>query len=177
LCRHATGAIQCAKSGAAPSADAAHAEDDMKAPLLLLVLICTSASAIAAQQVYSWTDANGVKHFTDSPPPPNVNAQKIHVRGSVTSEDAAPAASPADEEPAPNSPPPAQTQKISSALADSPENRAKQCQTAKSNVQILQGSYPVSAPPGADGKAQVLDEKGRKDAVARANEQVTFYCR
>jgi hypothetical protein len=150
----------------------------MKAPLLLLVLLCTSASAIAAQQVYSWTDANGVKHFTDSPPPPNVNAQKIHVRGSVTSEEAeTPAPSAADEEPKPNTPPPATTQAISRSLADSPENRAKQCQTAKSNVKILEGSYPVSAPPGADGKAQVLDEKGRKDAVARANEQVTFYCR
>ena len=152
----------------------------MKAPLLLLVLLCTSASAIAAQQVYSWTDANGVKHFTDSPPPPNVNAQKIHVRGSVTSEESeAPSPSAADDADIAkaNQPPPAQTQAISRSLADSPENRAKQCQTAKSNVKILEGSYPVSAPPGADGKAQVLDEKGRKDALARAHEQVAFYCR
>ena len=60
---------------------------------------------------------------------------------------------------------------------DSPENRDKQCQTAKKNLDILQGSYPVSAPPAADGKAQVMDDAARKQATDRAAEQVKFYCR
>ena len=60
----------------------------MKARFLLLVLLAVGLPAVAAQQVYSWTDANGVKHFSDSPPPASVNAHKIKVRGGVTSQDA-----------------------------------------------------------------------------------------
>ena len=150
----------------------------MKPRLLLLVLLAVGLPASAATQVYSWTDSNGVKHFTDSPPPPNVNAQKIKVRGSVTSQDEPPAAPPVVAEAAkPGGPAPATVTPIARSLADNAENRGKQCQTARKNVEILQGSYPVAAPAGADGSSQVLSDAGRKDAVARANEQVTFYCR
>jgi hypothetical protein len=151
----------------------------MNARLLLLVLLAASLPALASTQVYSWTDANGVKHFTDSPPPPSVNAQKLKVRGSVTSEDQtppAPAPAQADAAKA-NGPTPAAIQPIARSLADSPENRQRQCQTSKKNLDILQGSYPVSGPPGADGKAQVMDDAARKQATDRAAEQVKFYCR
>ena len=151
----------------------------MNARLLLLVLLAASLPALASTQVYSWTDANGVKHFSDSPPPASVNAQKLKVRGSLTSEEQKPPASaePTTEPANPNGPPPATVQPIARSLADSPENREKQCQTAKKNLDILQGSYPVSGPPSADGKAQVLDEASRKQATDRAGEQVKFYCR
>jgi hypothetical protein len=149
----------------------------MNARLLLLVLLAASLPALAATQVYSWTDANGVKHFSDSPPPESVKAQKLKVRGSLTSEDqSAAAAAPAEETEKPALPP-ANVTPISRSLADSPENRDKQCQTARKNLEILQGSYPVNGAPGADGKAQVLDENGRKQATDRAAEQVKFYCR
>ena len=151
----------------------------MNARLLLLVLLAVGLPASAATQVYSWTDANGTKHFSDSPPPASVNAQKIKVRGSLTSQDDTPPPPPpvvADAS-KPGGPPPATVTPIARSLADSPENRDKQCQTAHKNLDILQGSYPVSGPPGADGKAQVLDEASRKQAADRAAEQVTFYCR
>ena len=149
----------------------------MKPRLLLLVLLAT-ALPVAASQVYSWTDANGVKHFSDSPPPPSVNAQKIKVRGGVTSEDgtitptpdATAAAKP--DEPAANG-----AQAPNKPLVDSPENRAKQCQMAKTNLELLRSNFQVSAPAGDDGKTQVLDEAGRKQALDRAADQVSFYCR
>ena len=78
----------------------------MKARLLLLVLLAAGACASAAQ-VYSWTDANGTKHFSDSPPPPSVNAQKIKVRGALTTEDGTqPATAPAAMDPKPPEPAP-----------------------------------------------------------------------
>ena len=152
----------------------------MNARLLLLVLLlAASLPALASTQVYSWTDANGVKHFTDSPPPPSVNAQKLKVRGSVTTEDQTPEtpAEPAGDAAKPTGPTPAAVQPIARSLSDSPENRAKQCQTAKKNLEILQGDYPVNGLTGNDGKAQLLDDAARKQAVARTQEQVTFYCR
>src|SRR3954468_11654360 len=94
------GAIQCVHSKAQPpSAVPPRRRTTMKAPLLLLVLIAAGASASAAQ-VYSWTDANGTKHFSDSPPPPSVNAQKIKVRGALTTDEGTqPATQPAEPKP------------------------------------------------------------------------------
>src|SRR6185437_10307817 len=74
------------RQGAAPSAVPRTRRKTMKPRLLLLVLLAAGASASAAQ-VYSWTDANGTKHFSDSPPPPTVNAQKIKVRGALTTDE------------------------------------------------------------------------------------------
>jgi hypothetical protein len=48
---------------------------------------------------------------------------------------------------------------------------------ARSNLALLQTNYQVSAPQGDDGKAQVLDEAGRKAAIDRAADQVAFYCK
>ena len=152
----------------------------MKARLLLLVLLAAGASA-SAGQVYSWTDANGTKHFSDSPPPPSVNAQKIKVRGALTTDEGTqPATAPTPAmEPKPPEPAPPGSGATASAkpLVDSPENRAKQCQMAKSNLSLLQSNFQVSAPASEDGKTAVLDDGGRKQALDRAADQVSFYCK
>lgn len=38
--------------------------------LLVPLLLATSTMAVAATQVYRWTDKNGVTHFGGTPPPP-----------------------------------------------------------------------------------------------------------
>lgn len=151
----------------------------MKPRLLLLVLLAAGATASAAQ-VYSWTDANGTKHFSDSPPPPSVSAQKIKVRSQLTTDagtqpatEVPPAAEPKPPEPAPG----AGATASAKPLVDSPENRAKQCNLAKSNLALLQSQFQVSAPPGDDGKTNVLDDAGRKQALDKAQDQVSFYCK
>ena len=150
----------------------------MKAPLLLLVLIAAGASASAAQ-VYSWTDANGTKHFSDSPPPPSVSAQKIKVRSQLTTDAGVQPATEVPPAPEPKPPEAATPGATASAkpLVDSPENRAKQCQMAKSNLALLQSQFQVSTPAGDDGKTAVLDDAGRKQAVDKAQDQVAFYCK
>jgi hypothetical protein len=152
----------------------------MKPRLLLLVLLAAGASASAAQ-VYSWTDANGTKHFSDSPPPPSVNAQKIKVRGALTTDEGTqPATQPANTDaPKPPESAPSAAGATASAkpLVDSPENRAKQCNLAKSNLALLQSQFQVSSPAGDDGKTAVLDDAGRKQALDKAADQVSFYCK
>ena len=141
----------------------------MKARLLLLVLLAAGACASAAQ-VYSWTDANGTKHFSDSPPPPSVNAQKIKVRGALTTEDGTqPATAPARRcEPKPPEPAPPGTGATASAkpLVDSPENRAKQCQMAKSNSRCCRATPGV----GAGGRRR-QDGRARRGSRAGAVEK------
>ena len=49
--------------------------------------------------------------------------------------------------PSPRGLPPATSDAISRTLADSAENRDKQCQTARKNLDILKGNYPVADRP------------------------------
>jgi len=149
----------------------------MKPRLLLLVLLAAGATASAAQ-VYSWTDANGTKHFSDSPPPPSISAQKIKVRSQLTTDAGVqPATETPAQEPKPPEPAPPGATASAKPLVDSPENRAKQCNLAKSNLALLQSQFQVSSPAGDDGKTAVLDDAGRKQAVDKAQDQVTFYCK
>lgn len=149
----------------------------MKPRLLLLVLLAAGATASAAQ-VYSWTDANGTKHFSDSPPPPSVSAQKIKVRSQLTTDAGVQPATevPAQEPKPPEAAPPGATASAK-PLVDSPENRAKQCNLAKSNLALLQSQFQVASPAGDDGKTAVLDDTGRKQAIDKAQDQVSFYCK
>jgi len=52
-----------------------------KLPLLALLLVAASAYA-ADSQVYKWTDAGGVIHYSDAPPPKDTqNVQTVRVSG------------------------------------------------------------------------------------------------
>jgi hypothetical protein len=137
---------------------------------LALVIAAGTSGASASDEVYKWTDANGVTHFADAPPPKSVgNVDRVIVRGGVTS--SVPNKPPADAAEANDDAQGAGT------LPDSPENRAKVCREARANLELLQSNYQVSMPAGEDGKPQPLDEEQRKKELERAQDQVSFYCR
>ncbi|WP_318478930.1 DUF4124 domain-containing protein [Photobacterium leiognathi] len=46
---------------------------------VLITLIWTAASSAQASTIYSWTDENGVVHFTDQPQTPNATAYPLSV--------------------------------------------------------------------------------------------------
>jgi uncharacterized protein DUF4124 len=151
-------------------------ESLMKRKLLLLVLVSTVATAYATPgQVYKWTDAGGVVHYSDSPPPKDAtSAQTVRVTGgdrphAIPTENVDPAAKPADpnadKPPGPNV-----------AMDDTPDNRVKACDSARSNLTLLQGKGAVAV-NGADGKPQTLDDKGRQAQIADANAQIALYCK
>jgi glutaredoxin len=51
----------------------------MLARLLLTSVLACAAGAVAAQQLYRWTDENGRTHMTDTPPPPGAkNVRRIN---------------------------------------------------------------------------------------------------
>ena len=145
----------------------------MNSKLLLLALLCAAVCAHAAEgQVYKWTDAAGIVHYSDAPPPKDTqNVQTVRVTGgdrphAVASENTeSSAAKPEGDGAAP----------AAAAAAANPaeaELRKKNCQTARANLELLQSNYPVAM---ADGKA--LDDSGRKAQISEANAQVAFYCR
>lgn len=129
----------------------------MKRHWLLLALSIASLSAGAAD-MYSWTDANGVKHFSDSPPPANAKAQKLKVKGGVTTN-------------ATDTPPPDSKTKggpeLAAAAGYSPTDIQRNCEIAQRNLSILEEQKPD---PGSDA------EKTHTIQVEKAHQQMKLFC-
>ena len=90
------------------------------------------ATNALAQQVYSWTDTNGTKHFSDTPPPPNTaSAKKLIVHSGVTStaveaEAEQPKAGPS----------------MAAAAGYSEDDIKRNCAAARRNLEIYNASAP-----------------------------------
>ena len=134
----------------------------MKPSLLALALLALLASPLAAQQVYTWTDANGVKHFSDAPPPPNTReAKKVVVRGGITStepEVAAKAAEEAKEGP-----------KMAAAAGYSAEDIKRNCESAQRNLDLLNKNKPTA-------EAEVEDQVRHQEQIGKTQQQIALFC-
>lgn len=134
---------------------------------LLFVAIACAAGCAHAGDLYRWTDAQGVAHFSDTPPPQSqVNPAQVKVdKNKISDADSTLNAPPKsgstqDNNAAQNAPAPAAPRNnATTAAVDS--NRM--CDQARTNVQLLQGSYPV-----ADASGKLLDDKARADMLEQA---------
>ena len=141
----------------------------MKRTWFLLVLLAAALPVVAATDMYSWTDANGVKHFSDSPPPSSVKAKKLKVSGGVTSS-AAPADADAQKDQAAKSAGPA----LAAAAGYAPEDIKRNCEVARKNQAMLQQQ---KLPVDAQGFPVDLDAvKARKAQLDKATQQITLFC-
>lgn len=144
----------------------------MNRMLILLTLVCTAAGAAAAdkQQVYKWTDASGVVHFTDTPPPNDTpNVQSVRIVGNVQSAEV-PAAGTTDAKPAVDD-----KAKSPTSVAETADSRAKECKQARANLELLKSKYPVSE-LGADGKIKAIDDKDRDSRIAGVQDRIAQFC-
>lgn len=138
----------------------------MKSMWLMLVLL-VGVPAMAAD-MYSWTDANGVKHFSDSPPPGNVSkSQKLKFKGGVTSTTAA--EDEAATEATRNSGP-----ALAAAAGYAPEDIKRNCDIARKNLVNLDAVKPTL---DASGNPTDQEAAGAHQAqVDKANQQIKLFC-
>jgi hypothetical protein len=149
----------------------------MNRHLLLFALLGVAALA-HAERVYKWTDAQGITHYSDAPPPQDTqNVQTVRVSGGDRphADQAADAAAAAPDASKPAAP--AAAQPAPEVTNDPAEYRAKNCAAARSNLEILQSKFPVSM-PNKDGKQEaVADDKSRQAAIADARAQIAEFCK
>src|SRR5690606_26266202 len=135
----------------------------MKRSWPLLVLLAACLPAMAAD-MYSWTDASGARHFSDSPPPASAKAQKIKFKGGVTSNEEAEPAEPGAE-PGPS---------LAAAAGYSAEDIKRNCEIARGNLSGLEGQKVTL---DADGFPVDLDAaKSRQEQIDKANQQIKLFC-
>lgn len=139
--------------------------------LVTTMLACAACSAHAAD-VYKWVDAGGVVHYSDTEPAGDVKAEHLHLTGTAAAASSAAPASAADDDA--TKPPDGAVDKTLASVAQSPEKR---CATARANLEVLQGNYPVGLDTGGNGKAQVLDDAARKAQITMAQTVIATYCK
>ena len=123
-----------------------HALLALSGSALLLV-----AAAAAAADVYQWKDANGVTHYSQTPPPSGAYSEHSESGRYYQARPAQPTAA---------------------APAESP-----QCATARKNLIVLQGKAEVQIDSNGDGKPdKTLDADGRANQLALAQAQIKADC-
>lgn len=133
---------------------------------VLPLLLAGVAGQAAADDVYQWKDANGVTHYSQTPPKDAKYVQRVITHsGASRTQAAAEATTPAPTGPTPR---PA----VAKAGAES-----AQCKTARANVTALQGKTDVTVDTNGDGKPdKVLDAAGRASQLQLAQAGVAAYC-
>ncbi|MDX1548992.1 MAG: DUF4124 domain-containing protein [Lysobacter spongiicola] len=110
------------------------------------------ALALPAQsgELYQWKDANGVTHYSDSPPPGQTDYQNRAIRSSGAGEATAEAPAPAE---------------------------SSQCTMARANLQLLQGEAPVGTDTDGDGKPDTqLTADQRANQAELASAAIKVHC-
>lgn len=131
----------------------------MKPSSIVLILACLSAVPALAQQVYSWTDSNGTKHFSDTPPPPNTaSAKKLIVHSGVTSTAVEPEAEQPKAGPS-----------MAAAAGYSEDDIKRNCAAARKNLDIYNASAPGDE---ALPETQVQYQMN----LNKAKEQIKLFC-
>lgn len=128
----------------------------------LALLALAAASPVAAQQYYKWKDANGVTHYTKTPPPAGTEAERLAVQAAP----ATPAAAPAEETASPGD----------GMNAEASQQRGAACEAARKNLSTLQENPFVSVDKDGDGKAEMLTTEEHNAQLAIAREQVRTLC-
>jgi Domain of unknown function (DUF4124) len=138
---------------------------------LFLCLAWAMVPALA-EEVYRWTDAEGVVHYTAMPPPAGQQGEKMKVEGSKGSP-AAPA------RPAPQTAAePAADAKAEAKAAEQrayEEHQRAQCANARVIIERLE-TRPAASYRREDGSYQRYSDEEREQKIAEARDFERRYC-
>jgi hypothetical protein len=135
----------------------------------LIIALALAAGSAQAADVYKWTDAAGIVHYSDTEPPSSQKSEIVHLNGTAPTTAAA-AANDADEggEAAAKMPP--------GQLASAVQSAEKRCEQARANLEVLQSKFAVGMDTSGTGKPEVLDDNTRKAQIASAQTIIATYC-
>jgi hypothetical protein len=151
-----------------------HMRNLVVASAIGLSLACIAGSA-SAQQIYKWKDANGVTHFSQTPPSPGTHFTRMRLTSEPDISSNPPPAADNGENAEPGTRAPPSTPPASSTRPDTAANRAELCKQLSSNISLLQGKQPVVT-GGAGGKQEVMSDNAREAQLATARAQQAQYC-
>lgn len=135
----------------------------MRRTIVIALALLAVALPAAADEVYSWKDARGVTHYSQTPPPPGTRFEVRRMAGGPATTAAVSTAAPASAS-------------APAAAGTTASGDTTQCELARSNVTALKGDGAVQQ-VGADGKPRELAGNERADQLALSEAAVRAYCR
>ena len=156
-----------------------------RAIFAIAVLAAAVAGSASAEQFYKWKDADGVTHYTSTPPPKGIEASRLAVSGSSRSrvdqslEENRFPVGPADDgtPPAPGADAEGNAQAEQRTAAAIQQRRDSACETAKQRYEILANNAAVEWDRDGDGVAEALDVKEHAAEMEKAQQSIGFYCK
>lgn len=129
---------------------------------LAILIAAGLSSSVMAQQVYKWVDQDGTVHFTDSPPEETVKAERVVLRGNVSSTitEVEQRGMSRDE----------------IDLLYTPEQRETACEQARANRTTLRNMPVVMKDKDGDGVPEELTEEEKAAEIQRAEGQIELLC-
>ena len=124
---------------------------------LALGLALSASSAIADSEIYKWTDEEGNVHYSDCPPPPSCDAEKIEAE---------------------SAPDPSEVRKAQQRLDKMLQiavARKKICIRARQNLHVLLVQRPVFY-IDENGQYVYLDEETRLAEIERMRQLIADNC-
>jgi len=138
----------------------------------MLIAAVGAAAAAHAADAYKWVDANGVVHFSDTQPAPELKAEKVRVGGGTKAQATEPPAAADDQKSVDAKPAPATLV----AAADKQESEAR-CQQARASLELLQSKRPVGLDNGSGAKPVALDDQARQQQIGSLQVIIGTYCK
>ncbi|MCD9005808.1 DUF4124 domain-containing protein [Luteimonas sp. XNQY3] len=126
----------------------------MRRTFVTALALLIAAAPLAASEVYSWKDARGVTHYSQTPPPAGTRFEVRNVHGNAASS----------------------TPVTPAATTANAGSGNTQCELARTNVAALRGEGAVQQ-LGADGTPRELAGSERADQLALSEAAVRAYCR
>ena len=125
-----------------------------------------ACGTVMATELYKWTDDKGIIHYSDTPPPKGKDSrQKLRLTGTESPNPAAADTKAAADKPAGNGSAPV-------SVPDTPDNRKRACDQARSELELLQGDAPLA--DSASGKP--LEATERAERLSAAQRAASMYC-
>lgn len=144
-------------------------------PFLATAVLASAAAfacgSVAAEQIYKWKDADGVVHYTDTPPPKGTEVDKVAVKAGPV-----PPAPAAEQTPAPGAATAATPATSAQAATQVAALRATACDNARKRQQQLASLPSVSMDLDKDGTPEQLNAEQHAAQLDRANQAVANYC-
>ena len=146
---------------------------------LLLLLILTSTNAFA--EINKWVDSNGKVHYSDQPPPPDVKPKAL--RSFSDTQDSASSSVAAPKTIAEREAEMKKAQKTKKEADDKASQKkaiadAQQasCNIAQQNLRALQDGIRM-VEIDAKGERSFLDDQQREQGIAKAEKDISNYCK
>ncbi|HET6631905.1 MAG TPA: DUF4124 domain-containing protein [Rhodanobacteraceae bacterium] len=141
---------------------------------MFALIVFATLPCLAASQVYRWTDAHGVAHFSDAPPPRGVPYQVVDLATGASTQ---PPASPAQAQPpaaATVAAAPAASASAAPARApDTPANRTALCKNLAHKIKLLASDRPLTESPGS---SVILSDDQRRQRLSLARGDFAKFC-